>query len=242
MNSVDTTPRPDLSRFVDEYNLSVLTGEFFLDDKFQRVFFSSYLFALYRRGETEYEDAEDPFPRGRIPFLTIHQAKGLEFPVVVLGNPGKSHNRPQRVEEIVRPLLDPKQEKEPLDRVAMFDSMRMFYVALSRPKNLLTIARYKTGHINEPFEDLIDDDFPRIRGFKVESLPDPELPKDDLPKNYSYTGDYLLYRRCPRQYMFFRKYNFAPARFQTMFFGSLIHQTIEDLHQHLIAQKGNGHD
>jgi DNA helicase-2/ATP-dependent DNA helicase PcrA len=227
-----------LARFLDEFNASVLSADFLSDDKFQRTFFMSYLYALYRRGEAEYEDAEDPFPRGRIPFLTIHQAKGLEFPVVILGNPRKRTDRPQRIEEIVQPLL--KRHSEPLDRMPQFDAMRMFYVALSRAKNLLVIAQYKGQgqHMNEPFRSMLDDDFHRTTEFDVDSLPKAENATDDLPKTYSYTGDFLLYKRCPRQYMAFRKYGFAPARSQTMFFGSLVHQTIEDLHQHLIGLRG----
>ena len=83
-----------LSRFMDE-NGAMLSGEFLSDDRFLHLFFSSYVYALFRRGESEYEDAEDPFPRGRIPFITIHQAKGLEFPVVVLGNPRKNTKTPR---------------------------------------------------------------------------------------------------------------------------------------------------
>jgi len=37
--------------------------------------------------------------------------------------------------------------------------------------------------------------------------------------------------------MLFRQYGFVPSRSQTMFFGSLVHQTLEDLHQHLIASR-----
>jgi DNA helicase-2/ATP-dependent DNA helicase PcrA len=226
-----------LARFLDEYNVSVLSAEFLADDKFQRVFFASYLYALFRRGESEYEDAEDPFPRGRIPFLTIHQAKGLEFPIVILGNPRKNNNRPQRIEEVIFPLL--KRVGEPLQRMAEFDVLRMFYVGLSRAKNLLVVAHYagRGQHVNEPFASMLDTTFPRIRQFDVESLPKSELHEDELPKTYSYTGDFLLYKRCPREYMVFRKYEFAPSRSQTMFFGSLVHQTIDDLHQHLIALK-----
>src|SRR5206468_9403733 len=57
-----------IARFLDEYNVSVLSAHFLSDDKFQQTFFASYLYALFRRGEGEYEDAEDPFPHGRIPF------------------------------------------------------------------------------------------------------------------------------------------------------------------------------
>ena len=230
-----------LSRFLDEYSSSVLSAQFLAEDRFQQTFFSSYLFALYRRGESEYEDAEDPFPRGRIPFLTIHQAKGLEFPIVVLGNPRKKDSDPQFVETVVCPFLT--RDGEPLDRIAQFDVMRMFYVALSRAKNLLVLAHFRGQgqQTNEPFASMLDDQFKRIRHLDVSLLPVAEEANDDLPRTYSYTGDFLLYKWCPRQYMAFRKYGFAPSRSQTMFFGSLVHQTIDDLH-HFLINLGQAND
>jgi DNA helicase-2/ATP-dependent DNA helicase PcrA len=35
--------------------------------------------------------------------------------------------------------------------------------------------------------------------------------------------------------MIFKKYGFVPSRSQTMLFGNLVHQTLEDLHQRLIS-------
>jgi len=225
-----------LARFMDEY-YPIVTADFLADDGFQRLLFMSYLFSIFRRGEYEYEDSEDPFPKGRIPFLTIHQAKGLEFPVVVLGNPRKQDRGPQRVEELVHPLLDRK--GEPLDRMSEFDRMRMFYVSLSRAKNLLVIAHFSSqgNYVNPEFQGLLDGSFPRIPGFDVSSVPPAEPARADLPRNYSYTGDYLQYQRCPRQYMIFRHYGLVPSRSQTMMFGSLVHRTMDDLHQHLIARR-----
>jgi DNA helicase-2/ATP-dependent DNA helicase PcrA len=225
-----------LARFIDEY-ANVITAQFVNENKFQLTFFMSFLYSLFRLGETEYEDANDPFPRGRIPFLTIHQSKGLEFPVVVLGNPRKDAKL-QRMEEIVRPLLD--REGEPLERMANFDVMRMFYVALSRAKNLLIIAHFKGKgqKVSPPFNDMLaNKNLTRIPDFDIESLPRAEQDTDDLPRNYSYTSDYLLYQRCPRQYMMFRKYGFVASRSQTMFFGSVVHKTIEDLHYLLMDQR-----
>lgn len=225
-----------LSRFMDDYS-QILTANTLLEDRFVRVFFGSYLYALYRLGESEYEDSEDPFPKGRIPFLTIHQAKGLEFPVVALGNPRKADRGPQRVEELVRPMLD--REAEPLDRLGEFDNMRLFYVALSRAKNLLILPHWRSrgNYVSSPFREMLDDHFPRIAELDPDQLPVARLAEDTPPKNYSYTGDYLLYQRCPRQYMVFQKYGFAPATTQTMFFGRLVHQTLEDLHEFLIARR-----
>ena len=79
----------------------------------------------------------------------------------------------------------------------------------------------------------------RIPDFDMKTIPEARLEKGDLPKNYSFTSDYLLYQKCPRQYMIFRKYGFVPSRSQTMFFGNLVHRTLEDLHQFLIARREN---
>lgn len=225
-----------LARFSERY-ASILTAESLCDGGFQRLFFGFYLFTLFRLGESEYEDSEDPFPRGRIPFITVHQSKGLEFPVVVLANPRKNDRQPQKIETLVQPLLE--RDGEPLDRMAQFDVMRMFYVALSRAENVLVIAHFKgRGQtMNAPFKQMLDGSFPRIPDFDISSLPEAPLAARGLPKNYSYTGDFLLYQKCPRQYMIFRKYGFAPSRSQTMMFGSLVHRTLDDLHQFLIAQR-----
>jgi DNA helicase-2/ATP-dependent DNA helicase PcrA len=84
---------------------------------------------------------------------------------------------------------------------------------------------------------MLDNDLPRIPDLVLERIPAASLKDDKLPKSYSYTADYLAYKKCPRQYMIFRKYGFVPSRSQTMFFGSLVHQTLEDLHNHLIARR-----
>lgn len=227
-----------LARFMEEYN-NVITARLLDGDKFSLMFFASYLYALFRRGESEYENPEDPFPRGRIPFLTIHQSKGLEFPIVVLGHLGKRDNGPQAVERLVKPLLA-RTGGEPLDRMSEFDIMRMYYVALSRAQNLLVLTdcsgQGNTTH--KSFTALLDASMPRLAGFDVSTVPAASSAHDASPRNYSYTSDYLAYIRCPRQYMVFRRYGFVPSRSQTMMFGSLVHRTLDDLHQLLIAQRG----
>lgn len=223
-----------LGRYLEQF-APIITASYLENEKFQKQFFLSFVYALYRRQESEFEDEDDPFPKGRIPFLTIHQAKGLEFPVVVLGNPRKKEWPVSQVEILARKLTG--RGGEPLDRISEFDNMRMFYVALSRPKNLLVIPHFKgIGQVtSQPLKQMIEGNVIRIPDFDVGTLPELKEDPDELGKNYSYTGDYLLYQKCPRQYMVFKKYGFVPSRSQTMFFGSLVHQTIEDLH-HLFIQ------
>lgn len=219
------------ARFLDQYPFP-LSGENLVTEQFLRNF-ANFLYVLYRRGESEFEDANDPFPKGRIAFITIHQSKGLEFPVVVLANARKDPKL-QQIEKMVAPLLT--RDGEPPERMATFDVMRMFYVALSRAKNLLVIAHFRGQgqRMNEPFSEFLDSGFPRIPAFDVNTVPPAKLEDQKIPESYSYTGDFMLYQKCPRQYMLFRKYGFVPSRSQTMFFGSLVHQTLEDLHQQLI--------
>ncbi len=227
-----------LSRFMDQ-RVPIITGAILRDEIFVRTFFASYLYALFKRGESEYEDINDPFPKGRIPFLTIHQAKGLEFPVVVIGNLRKDDKGPQPVERLVRPLLAPDREAEPLDRLAEFDIMRMYYVGLSRAENLLILAQFKGAgqRTNDSFRSLLDAGMQQIPDFDVSTMPMSPPAPEHGPETYSYTGDFLAYKRCSRQYLIFRKFDFAPSRFQTMLFGSLVHRTLDDLHQFLIARR-----
>jgi DNA helicase-2/ATP-dependent DNA helicase PcrA len=235
-----------LARYMEEYS-AIITGSFYKDNVFFHSLFYSFTYALFRLDETEYENPEDPFPKGRISFLTIHQSKGLEFPVVVMGNLRKME-RVDRKEIIIRSLLD--KEGEPLDKIAKFDNMRMFYVAMSRAKNILILPRFTTTRspdkIPEPHQIYATDEFktffmsqqyPAIKNFDMDTLPDVQPEKEDLGKTYSYTSDYFMYQQCPRHYMLFRRYEFVPSRSQTMFFGSLVHRTIEDLHNILINER-----
>ncbi len=225
-----------LGRFIDDY-VPILTAVNFHEGRFNRLFFGSFLYALFRRGESEYEDEDDPFPKGRIPFLTIHQAKGLEFPVVILGSLSKQDRGPQPVEQLVAPFID--RQGEPLARMSQFDIMRMFYVALSRTKNLLVLANFKgQGYSTHPvFKEMLDNSFLRIPDLKIDTIPPAVTEVDDLPRNYSYTADYLRYQQCPRRYMVFQRFGLVPSRSQVMMFGTLVHRTMEDLHQHLIASR-----
>lgn len=226
-----------LSRFMEMYS-PILTAAFLNEDRFQRLFFMSFIYSIYRRSESEFENAEDPFPKGRIPFLTIHQAKGLEFPVVVVPNLRKDARPVGATERTVRELSP--SDGEPLDQMAGFDVARMFYVALSRAKNLMILGRYQSqgNYVNPEFRPMLDQ-LPTTAQYDVAAFGAIRQTDEKPPKAYSYTADYLLYERCPRQYMVFRRYGLVPSRSQTQFFGSLVHYTIEDLHHYLIQKRLN---
>ena len=229
-----------ISRYMEEYRAPLVTAGGVRDGRLRNRFFLSYLYALFRRGESEYESVEDPFPKGRLPFLTIHQAKGLEFPVVILGTLDKRDFGPSPIENGLDPYLPAG--GEPLARRGGFDILRMFYVALSRPQQLLILMQPRGQGLrtHRAFSSRLLDSLPRLADLDLDRVPATPSRSDDMPHTYSYTGDYLAYQRCPRQYLFFRRYGLVPVRSQVQLFGSLVHRTLEDLHQHLIGQREAG--
>src|SRR5262249_28831654 len=52
-----------------------------------------------------------------------------------------------------------------------------------------------------------------------------------VKRTFSFTGDLKVYETCPRQYQFYREYDFTPSRSAVIFFGLLVHQTIEEIHR-----------
>ena len=115
----------------------------------------------------------------------------------------------------------------------------MFYVALSRAQNLLVVGHIKgRGYsTHDSFKPLLEGKVNRIADLDLSTVPAAKPEQDDTMRSYSYTADYLRYLECPRSYMIFRKYDFADSRTGGMFFGNLIHQTIEDLHNRVIAMR-----
>ncbi|AGX43145.1 UvrD-helicase domain-containing protein [Clostridium saccharobutylicum] len=241
-NMCDEGPMYNLSnvttyiQFFIENKISLITGKNLYEDRFMRTFFTSYLGAIFRREEGNYEIKDEPIPKGRISFLTIHQSKGLEFPVVILGAipPCKNRNGKNRIEEIIRPYL--KGEYEPLEKVLEFDRMRSYYVALSRAENLLILPHFKGTAIHPYFkDDLKCGAIPLLDNLDIDSIPKKVIKESFATKVYSYTSDFLFYNECPRKYMIYKKYGFVPARTTISFFGNLVNKTLEDIHNYYIS-------
>jgi DNA helicase-2/ATP-dependent DNA helicase PcrA len=53
----------------------------------------------------------------------------------------------------------------------------------------------------------------------------------NVKHEYAFTSHILLYENCPRQYMFYKELQFVEERKGSTMGGSLLHQTIEDIHK-----------
>lgn len=192
--------------------------------------FNSFLRLLYEGGINEYEDPDCPFPKGHVQVMTIHQAKGLEFPVVVVGSLSKQLSSPKKIDRDLGPYYH-RPPFEPENRITEFDRMRLHYVAFSRPQNVLVLTSSEPpkDHFASIWQGLpqwpyVQKDLLGAQRFSLrERMP--------VKQSYSFTGDLKLYETCPRQYQFFRDYDFTPSRSAVIFFGLLVHQTIEEIHR-----------
>jgi DNA helicase II / ATP-dependent DNA helicase PcrA len=223
-----------LNTFQNYYHYTVVT---FKNREYLRYhLFNSFLRLLHEGGINEYEDPDQPFPKGYVQVMTIHQAKGLEFPVVVVGS---LHNQLSSAKQIDRHLAPfyHRPAFEPEHRVTAFDRMRLHYVAFSRPEKILvlTCPEHPKDHFAPIWQGLpqwphVQKDLLAAQSFDL---------KDRIPlkRSFSFTGDLKLYETCPRQYQFFREYDFTPSRSAVIFFGLLVHQTIEEIHRLVLDGK-----
>jgi len=133
------------------------------DDRNTEILFNRYLYYLIRDGVSEYEDKENNAPSGYVPFLTIHQAKGLEFPVVVVGSlgdiPRKNNN--QWIDLIASEHYH-REKFEPEDQIKYFDFWRKYYTAFSRAKELLLLTCNKDSKTPSKYFSEIYDSIPEF--------------------------------------------------------------------------------
>jgi DNA helicase-2/ATP-dependent DNA helicase PcrA len=101
--------------------------------------FNSFLRLLHDGGINEYEDPDQPFPSGYVQVMTIHQAKGLEFPVVVVGSLDVQLSTAKGIDRDLQRFYR-RPPFEPEKRITQFDRMRLHYVAFSRPEKVLVLT------------------------------------------------------------------------------------------------------
>ena len=217
-----------LNVFQSYYHYTVVTHR---NREFLRFhFFNSFLRLLYDGGINEYEDPDRPFPKGHVQVMTIHQAKGLEFPVVVVGSLSNQLSSPKRIDRDLSPFYH-RPPFEPESRITLFDRMRLHYVAFSRPQKVLVLTAHEVpkDHFAPIWQGLPQ--WPYVQKELLAAQRFELRERVPVKKAYSFTGDLKIYETCPRQYQFFREYDFTPSRSAVIFFGLLVHQTIEEIHR-----------
>ena len=206
-------------------------------------------------GHSEKTGLED-----EVQILTIHKAKGLEFPVVILCS---LENNDFPFKEIKKESLDELSGKErgrpsyPIKpdffeyknydeerEIEMEDleEKHIFYVACTRAKQLLILSTLedKEGHIPEFIEDLEENtSLSEISSDKIDDM-DKLLTDEDKDVTerikMSYTS-FSAYNFCPRMYNIGYNYQFRLPASEVIIDGLAAHTILERMNKEVLQEK-----
>lgn len=209
--------------------------------------FNQFFRYLKEGGMNEYEDEAEYAPRGCVSFLTIHQSKGLEFPVVIVGS---LENTPRKQYDELDVILQGKYYRkppfEPIERTKEFDFWRLYYTAFSRAQNFLVLTcqeKVSAGQhqrkVPSAYFEQLYRALPTWRSIKLDRdvVTLAQIKDVNLKQEYSFTSHIILYETCARQYRFYKDLAFSPVRQGPILFGTLVHQTIEDIHKAVLREE-----
>ena len=236
---VDIRPTRNLALFTQiigkfEYlhRVDVFNGTYI--DKNTELLFNVYLKLLYDGGISEYKDEAEYAPSGCVLFLPIHHSKEMEFPIVLVDS---LSNSPRKT---YKDLMVEVEEKyfhrpsfEPYDETKYFDFWRLYYTAFSRAQNLLVLTCDENKRSpSQYFRDIYDElQSTESEIFDITEFDFQSVKKVDLKNSFSFTSHITVYETCALQYKFYKELEFMPVRQNAMMFGTLVHETIEDIHR-----------
>lgn len=225
-----------IGKFEYLHKIDVFNEKFI--DRDTEKFFNLYLKLLIDGGISEYEDDSEYAPSGCVSFLTIHQSKGMEFPIVFVDSlwqiPKKQSNKLlEQIEDkyFQRPTFEPR------DQTKFFDFWRLYYTAFSRAQDLLILTYDEGGKgmgktpskyfapILEKLTNAEDKSF-NLAEFDFHKVKDV-----NIKEQFSFNSHISVYETCGLQYKFYKELEFSPVRVNSMLFGILVHETIEDIHR-----------
>ena len=240
-----------LGKFEYLHRINVLDGRVYKNerriDANTKTLFNLYMRLLLDGGISEYEDDSEYAPSRCVSFLTIHQSKGMEFPIVFvdsLGNvPRKSYK------ELMSAIEDKyfhRPAYEPYDQMKFFDFWRLYYTAFSRAQDLLVLTcdeniKTPSNYFKDLYMELPDVKSPE---FNIDEFKFNTVKNVNIKDTFSFTSHISVYETCALQYKFYKELEFLPVRGSAQVFGTLVHETIEDVHkaalrneEHLITKE-----
>ncbi len=178
-------------------------------------------------------------PPDAVQIMTIHQAKGLEFPVVVVGAamngrlPATRRKSAYEIPYQLRASGSPEVEDPHLT-----DERKLFYVATTRTRELLILAtadlvNKRGGGPSVFLDEMLGDDFrsladlSRARILEVESNAKP--PSEPRPR-YSFS-QLVNYLQCPGRYKYRVIYGMETPPPDPVDFGANVHRALEEIHR-----------
>lgn len=179
--------------------------------------------------------------------MTMHRAKGLEFPVVIICSVFNG-KLPRKNRDEKEDLSIPDELRKSTGRGDILEERRLFYVGMTRAQDMLIISatenhRGRLGY--SPFiEDLLSAS--RITSDKLGRI-DPEYARIEVIKNTCEVGDIEsmetfrmsftelnTYLTCPFRYMMLYEYGFDVPSTMNQLYGMAVHECLRRINRRLM--------
>jgi DNA helicase II / ATP-dependent DNA helicase PcrA len=218
------------ARWVDgEYRAGTDRGAWFYRNLFNYLQF-------YARDAYEDFEGEDTFDLDAVNILTVHQAKGLEWPIVFVPCLVKGRFPASRTGEEQKWLLPESLFPEKSQRRyegSETDERRLFYVAMTRAKDMLYLSRFqkmKTKRQSSPFLLEVAHGEPPMASLG-QSLPVPTKTTTANAKSEAdgptlTFSDLAAYESCPQSYRLSAMMGFQPQIVAELGYGRAIHHIL----------------
>lgn len=202
-------------------------------DRFDPWGLFSYLTYLKNSQDVDFIDVSD---KDAVSMFTIHQSKGLEFPVVFMPSQIERYKRTSFVDRLDILANGKKADTD--------EDGRVLYVGCTRAEDLLIISgsitltntnkEYKLNSLikcaKENIDIVKDIEFSKLKKQKFRSLMG--LEKQAAILSYNKIS---LYNYCPRAFMYAHIWNLQTVRIGGLEFGRNIHKVMEILLRNIIA-------
>lgn len=192
----------------------------------------------------EEQPAEDIRGVDAVQIMTVHQAKGLEWPVVFLFStvdvrfPSKMVERKLKWCGIPRDLFDARRYEGDLE-----GERRLFYVAITRARDALIVSYFRQMKKSMRRSRFIDDlDFSVILPLETKGLPSfpvAKLGALDAMLTFS-ASEITAYLRCPYMFLLRNVYGYQPELDEAIGFGKAVHYCLRRAVELLKKSEGLG--
>ncbi len=184
--------------------------------------------------------------------LTVHAAKGLEFPVVFMINIVAGRFPTTRKSDMLEIPENLIKETLPSGDEHVQEERRLFYVGMTRAKKYLYMTYAKnyggkrdkkpSGYLNETGIDIGYPEFKNTTSqqtlFGIDTaFRDPVMKKVDFTPTYLSFSQIESFKTCPLQYKYRYILSVPTAPSHALSYGITIHDTLRDFHQKLLFGK-----
>lgn len=187
----------------------------------------------------EEQPTDDIHSVNAIQIMTVHQAKGLEWPVVFLFSlvdgrfPSSKVGKELNWCGIPRDMFDVKRYEGSID-----DERKLFYVAITRARDALLLSYFKRQKRSKRsrFIDDLDIDLSQST-----ILPDINIEKKDIPDSMLTlsASEITMYYRCPYMFLLRNVYSYQPGLKEEIDYGNAVHyclrRAVEEIKNHDIG-------